>query len=299
VEPGTSFYFETEDTQKEPKSDIHMMAGSMAYRVGKLRDSSSFNVRTESVAMGVRGTQFDATVSPEGGILVTCREGSVLCTSDQGAEQYSRPGQVVENLPEKGLSSAEVAVDSLEEYKESWKSAREEVFKSGAATFIRAYARRYLDYLPRFRRAYRELSAYEEQLRKAASDSSDLGTLFRLKTNVTPAVVRMRSIIPLFDDVFFRLQTLYEYHQQGIGRGMINDDLSSGSFFRRFAGDRRELKRQLSKTYFLFKLYSILNEETGGGPSITDDPFGEDPFGGGFSPSGPPEGMPDSMMDDF
>jgi hypothetical protein len=300
VKPGTSFYFEVEDTSTEPKSDVHMMAGSMAYRVGKLSGNSAFNVKTESVAMGVRGTSFDATVSPDGGILVTCEEGLVACTNDAGAEQYSRPGRVVENLPNEGLSTAEVPVESLEAYKESWVSAREEVFKSGASTFIRAYARRYLDFLPRFRDAYEELITYEQQLRSAASESANLGMLFRLKSRVSPAVVRMRSIMPLFDDLFFRLQTLEEYHSRGIGRGMIEGELSTGSFFRRFNRERRDLKQSISKTYFLFKLYSVLHEKTGGGPSITDDPFGDDPFGGGFSPSGPPQGgMPDSMMDDF
>ncbi len=300
VNPDTSFYFETEDTEDEPKSDVHMMAGSMAYRVNRLRGDSAFNVRTESVAMAVRGTSFEATAAPDGSLLVTCNEGAVLCSNRSGAEQYSQPGQVVENLPEEGLKTADVAVDSLEEYKQSWMSAREEVFKRGAATFIRAYARRYNENLPRFQRAYDELASYEQQLRKAASNPSDLGTLFRLKTKVTPAVVKMRSILPLFDDTFFRLQTLQEYHRQGIGRGSIQEGLSSQSFFQRYSRQQEELKRKLSKTYFLFKLYSVLNEETGGGPSITDDPFGGDSFGGGFSPSGPPNGnMPDSMFDDF
>ncbi|MFP4179262.1 MAG: FecR domain-containing protein [Spirochaetaceae bacterium] len=288
VNPNTSFYFEGVEGKKRKETEFSTMAGSMAYKVKKLSGNEAFRVRTESAVMGVRGTDFDVTISPEGSVLVACEEGRVAVTDEkEGASYYSEPGQVVEKLTEQGVQSRRVSASELESFRESWIESREEVFKRGAPTFIKSYGRRYLQYLPKFEEVYKELETHRSKLKRFEGEGvpGSLGDVFRTKSDASPAVVKMRSILPVFEHVFFRLQTLERYHSQGIGKGMIDSKTSSERFFRSFRNESSKVKEMLSETYYLLRLYQKAHEASGGGPSILDDPFGgEDGFGGGSMP---------------
>jgi len=48
------------------------------------------------------------------------------------------------------------------------------------------------------------------------------------------------------------------------------------------------MKRRLSETYYLLRLFQQLHELTGGGPSIMDSPFGDE---GGMPQGNLPEGF--------
>ncbi len=293
VQPETSFYFEAVDTGDRRETEFNAMAGSMAYKVKKLSGNEAFRVRTESAVMGVRGTEFDVSISPEGSVLVTCKEGRVAVSDEkEGGSFSSEPGQVVERLTEQGIQSRRVDPSRLEAYRNEWKKTRLEVFKRGAPTFIKSYGQRYMRYLPKFEEAYAELEAQRRVLERLEGEmgAGSLGSLFDAKRKVSPSVVRMRSILPMFEHVFFRLQTLEKFHSRGIGGGMIDSRTSSERFFRNFRSESQRVKRHLSEAYYLLRLYQKLHEASGGGPSLLDDPFGEgEDFGGGS--------MPDSMFD--
>ena len=208
VQPDTSFYFEGVETEERRETEFATMAGSMAYKVKKMTGGEAFRVRTESAVMGVRGTNFDVTISPEGSVLVACEEGKVEVTDERkGGSYYSQPGQVVEQLTEQGMQTQRVAPGELDSFRSEWISIREEVFKRGAPTFIKSYAKRYLRYLPKFQEAYMELEANRDVLERFEGDSTpgSLGTIFQAKSKVSPAVVKMRSILPMFEHVLFRL----------------------------------------------------------------------------------------------
>src|SRR6056297_3028712 len=272
VEPETSFYFEVEAVEGPQKTSFAVMAGSMAFRVKKMTGNEAFQVRTESVAMGVRGTNFQVTVAAEGSILTTCDEGMVECTTEEGEREYSQPGQVVEKITDKDLDFVEVDPRELEAYRNEWVSLREDVFKRGAHIFIKGYGERYTKVRPRFLQAYSDLRSVESGLRQVEhmGGTGNRGTLFKLKGDVSPAVVRMRSILPMFENVFFRLEKLSEYHEMGYGRGMVNSTTSTDDFFRQFNSLEYEMKQRLSHTYYLLRLYQKLHELTGGGPSFMD-----------------------------
>lgn len=290
VKPGSSFYFDLDDVEGPKKTEFAVMAGSMAFRVKKLSGNEAFQVRTESVAMGVRGTNFEVTVAPEGSILTTCDEGMVECTTEDGGRAYSKPGRVVEKITDQDLETATVDPAELETYRNEWVSIREDVFKRGAHVFIKGYGARYTQVRPRFLQAYSDLRAVEGDLRQVErmSGPANRGALFQIKGRVSPAVVKMRSILPMFENTFFRLEKLSEYHEMGYGRGMISSSTSTDDFFRQFNSLEYEMKQRLSHTYYLLKLYQKLHELTGGGPSFMDSPFD----GGGGMPQGNlPEGF--------
>ena len=287
VSSGTAFYFEMEEKSGKNQTSFQMLSGTISFKVQKLAGNDTMNVHTESAVMGVRGTNFEIVSSSEGGILVLCDEGAVSCKDNQGREQYSKPGSVVEKVPDKRLSAFSVSAEDLGLYRDYWVSARDEVFKSGASVFIQGYAKQFLIFEPKFSAAFSELMEVKTTLERygKSSDAGNPGTLFQAKAAVSPAVVKMRAVLPLFEMVFYRLKELEGYHEEGLGIGTIEKKLSSAQFFSDFSAEKDHISRQMAEVRYLFKLYNNLHKATGGGPSILDTPFG-----GSGVPIGTPPG---------
>lgn len=118
-------------------------------------------------------------------------------------------------------------------------------------------------------------------LEKYGSDHTpaQMGQLIQAKAEVSPAVVRMRSVLPVFEMVYYRLKVLEKYHDQGLGRVVIQSGLTSKQFFNTYKNRKASLERMLADVRYMFKLYNIINDASGGGPSILDAPFGGVPSG--------------------
>ena len=68
-----------------------MVAGQISSKLAKISGSPSLQVQTDSVVMGVRGTEFSIASSVNGSILVVCTEGAVACSDLAGyAKQDDR-----------------------------------------------------------------------------------------------------------------------------------------------------------------------------------------------------------------
>lgn len=293
VNPDTAFYFTEESVQGKQQSSFTMMKGSLSFRVQKLAGRESFNVRTESAVMGVRGTNFDVASSPEGGILILCDEGAVECSDPQGRTAFAQPGQVVQNVPESPLTAFAVEADELGLFREYWVSSRMEVFKSGADTFIRAYARQYDEFLPKFEAAYRQMNESRALLeRYGKNPGASAGTLFQVKSKVSPGIIRMRSVLPMFEQVLYRLDVLAGYHEEGFGRTTVSAGVTSDQFFARFGSGLDQVKLKIADVRYLFKLFKEIDAATGGGASgLLDNPFSTGGSSGGFGGGGIPDSM--------
>ena len=290
VKPGTTFYFEMKEESGRNKTSFQMLGGTISFKVQKLTANDTLDIQTESAVMGVRGTEFEIVTSPEGGILVLCNEGAVSCKDEQGRERYSKPGSVVDKVPNKQISSYSVSTEDLGLYRNYWVSTRDEVFRSGAKVFINSYAKQYLLFQPKFSVAFSELLGVKASLEKYGNESfsGSPGVLFKAKIEVSPSIVKMRSIMPIFEMVFYRLKELESYHNEGLGVGEITDDLNSTQFFNSFGGEKNNISRQLAEVRYLFKLYNNLHKAAGGGPSILDSPLG----GSGIPSGNPPVSSP-------
>ncbi len=287
VKPGTTFYFEMEEKSGQNQTSFQMLGGSLSFKVQKLTGKDTLDVHTESAVMGVRGTKFEIVTSAEGGILVLCEEGAVSCKDDQGRERYSKPGSVVDKVPDKRINSYSVSTEDLGLYRNYWVSARDEVFRNGAKVFIQGYAKQFLLFEPKFSTVFTELEGVKTTLERYGKDSAlagNPGTLFKAKAEVSPAIIKMRSVMPIFEMVFYRLKELESYHNEGLGIGYIDSNLSSTDFFNTFGSKKNNISRQLAEVRYLFKLYNNIHKASGGGPSILDNPFG----GSGVPTGNPP-----------
>ncbi len=289
VSEDTAFYFNVSTVNGKKQTAFEMLTGSLALKVQRLAGNESVAVKTESAAMGVRGTEFDITTSKEGAVLVTCVEGKVLCEDTDGGESYAEKGSIVQQNPDSGVKAYNVSPQDIDLYKSYWQKTRDEIFRSAAPMFIKTYGQRYLEYLPKFEEAYEELLVQAGTLKKYGKNAASysLGTLLQVKGTVSAAVFRMRSIIMMFEHVFYRLQDLAEPHSAGIGRCNITRRITSTELFSDFESTKAQIKRKMGAVRYLFKLYVDLTRATGDDTGLIDDMFsGGNPMEGSGVPSG-------------
>ena len=294
VDSDTAFYFDSARIGGASKTNVTMMSGSLAFKVQKLTGNEEVNVRTESAVMGVRGTEFNVQRAPEGSVLVTCVEGKVACEDDRKMERFAMPGSVVEKRSGSSLSRVDIDVGDENLYGAYWSGKREEIFRSGAETFVKGYSAQYNNYLPRFLEAYDNLLAVKSQLETYGLEENQGGggfssKMITVKAETSDEMIMMRSILPLFEHSFYAVQVLERYHQQGIGRTMIERNYSSDEFFDDFSRRKLEIKNKLADVRYCIKLFmNISRASTPGGldsPSFFDDMMtGPNPMGAGSMP---------------
>ena len=265
ISANTSFYFEMNKIGRDDTTTIGLITGSLSVKVAKLSGRQSVEVATESALMGVRGTDFDVTLSPGGDILVTAEEGRVSCIDDSGQELFAEPGKVVEKRPGELFREVPVAVSDLETFQREWHADRLEVFKANALGAIKFYAGRYLRLKSRFDNAYGDLQG-NTQILRTWYDEDRRGQIggrmesLRDKKELIGELLELRKILYMFERVYFRLIELEGYYREGYGRGQIEPGLSSAAFFNRFNREKRELGEKMAELRYITKLYAKRND---------------------------------------
>lgn len=278
IQENSAYYVEHSSSGERSSVTVRLLSGKMEMAVSELSRGSSLSVETQTAVLGVRGTEFDVIVAPDESTLFGIREGRVEVSSG-GQRVAAEAGFAVETQPDRRPQAEEVLDGDFENYYANWTEIRLRAFRSGAPTFIRAYARRYLDTRDTFETAYQDLVAFRPQLETAVRQGqSSLGSDMRLRSEISPAIIRMRSVLPLFETTVYRLRELQRFHDQGIGRTQIGDR-SSADFFRAFAMEERTLLRQLAEVRTIFRLYNQVDQRSFGGLPSSRHDDGDSPFG--------------------
>lgn len=269
VQENAAYYVEQTADGDRAAVTVRLLAGRLDMAVSEISPRSSLSVETQTATLGVRGTEFDVLIAPDEGTLFGITEGRVEVNGG-GRRLVAEAGTAVEALPDRRPRAESVPGGDFEAYYANWTEIRLRAFRSGAPTFIRAYARRYLDTRATFDTAYRDLVALRPRLEEAVDQGqSSLGADMRLRSEMSPAIIRMRSVLPLFETTVYRLRELQRFHDQGIGQTQI-DERSSTDFFRAFALQERDLLRRLAEVRTIFRLYRQIDERSFGGlPSGT------------------------------
>ena len=267
VKPDTAFYFDLEEVDGGRRTNFEMLVGTIGLKVQKLKGDEVVNVRTQTATMGVRGTTFEVSTAPDGSILITCTEGSVSCIDENGNEAFAETGRAVEQLPNERLRGIVVDQD-MDEFRRVWRETREAVFRAGSLAIINHHVKLYQNLLPKFEEAYQALRANRDTFRQWLSVKSGMGLLGRAmvdKSRVSPAILKMRFVYPLFQRTVFRLGVFERYHRQGIGVGTLDGNLTTNRFFRQFQQDRRVLVKQMAEVRHYFLIFRLINRASSGG----------------------------------
>ncbi|WP_319562789.1 FecR family protein [Marispirochaeta sp.] len=276
---NTSFRVETSLEEGGAKTRIEVFTGSLSLKVARLSGREELSVKTESAVMGVRGTEFEVVTAPDGGVLVLCEEGSVSCQDQNQREVIASAGRGAEKVPGQNISPVVVEPDAHDEFRRQWQETRMEIFRAGAPVFFRAYIKQFQQVEPRFAEAYTDLEGFQARLedyaRRSSDGSSPLGSgdLYRFRAEISPSLARMRSIIPLYRQTFFRLAELSRYlDESGIERDEAVGGVRISDFFRNFMRRRHEERTRIARIEHWFKLYGQLGGE--GQESLMEEFFG-------------------------
>jgi hypothetical protein len=265
VSPGTQFSFEISKVGGRQQTTVGLISGTVSLKVAKLAGTQSVNVKSDAAAMGVRGTQFTVTSPPTGDILVTCDEGEVTCTDDEGRELAALPGTVVEKRPGELFRTVPVAVSSLETFRKNWNAERIEALRANALRAIRNLAALYVTLSRDFNANYAELMKQQAVLSKWQDEDrkGKIGgamDIMREKKDIVRHLFALRRTLFKFERVYFRLLELKDYHDQGFGRGTIAAGETTTQFFQKLEKEKKDMLRKMAVIRYVTKLYALRND---------------------------------------
>ncbi|MDA3852094.1 MAG: FecR family protein [Spirochaetaceae bacterium] len=284
VEGNTSFYFSTNAGQ----TDMKLLSGTLALKVGLLTQGENLNVHTESAVMGVRGTEFTVNVAADSELLITCKEGKVACSSS-ARETFAEPGTVSTWSQTGDLTEDNVNPSDLDEYTQHWQQARIDALMINGLRATEYYRRQLETYQARMTNAMDTLLANERMLQNYSTKMNQGVTLSRTeaardKIALSRGILEVRSNLVMYEQIFFTLSQLQYYHNQGVGAGRFSDGSSSESFYREFERNKRANMTMIAKAHYYMRVYTYIdhyasaNDVMGGGNSGLDSFLNNSPL---------------------
>ncbi|TFG83063.1 MAG: hypothetical protein E4H20_06355 [Spirochaetales bacterium] len=282
INPKSVAYLRISRDQSGVKSGIDLIAGQIASKMTKLSGSPTFQVSTETVAMGVRGTAFQVVTSVNGSILITCSEGEVAATD--GITSLGVPaGSAVERKPSERLRFIPVSVSSPDQFAKRWIADEIEAFKVNAPKALADYEQRYSELFTRFAEAFDPLQKSEilskwirEDSAGLVPNSNDASTL-REKKDMAPRILEIRKVLFIFERIYYRIEQLESLILgTTMERVEIRRGYTAGDFLRRFKAEASALERRVALFRYAEKLYELRNQGGAGfsGLGNDDDFFG-------------------------
>jgi hypothetical protein len=265
VSADTQFTVEVSVLKGKRQTTIGIVGGSISLKVARLGAGQAVSVRTDSAAMGVRGTDFTVTAPPTGDVLVTCDEGVVTCTDDQGKELTAIPGTAVEKRPGEIYRTVPVAASGLEAWRAQWGAERLQYLQANA---LRITARNVRYYLALGRQLDAEIAELERSRAIIARwvDEDRRGGIgkrnevLRERRVIGALLGRLRRTVFQLERVEYRIERLQVLHERGYGAGTLDGGVTTAQFFERFQRERNDVHRKLAQTRWVTKMYVRRND---------------------------------------
>jgi hypothetical protein len=260
VSADTRFSLEIAAIQGKQQTTLGIIGGSISMKASRLAGTQALSVKTDTATMGVRGTQFDVTSPPTGDVLVTCEEGEVVVTDDQGKELHAIPGTVVEKRPAELYRTVPVAVSGLGKFRGQWVSERAQALEKNAFRLIQANVRLYNTLVGELNAGHAELARSQGILSKWADEDKrarigQRAEIVKERLAIGGLLARLRRMQFRLERVHFRLSRLKTYHDRGIGKGTLDGGVTTAQFFERFANEGKDVEQKLSLTRSVSKMY--------------------------------------------
>ena len=264
VSQDTQFTFELSRLEGRENASINLISGSLSLKVSKLGGNQAMDVQTESVALGIRGTDFAVTTSDAGDVLVTCTTGDVACRTQDGTEYHAVPGTVVENQGGRSFRTISVAVSDVESYRKTWTAQRAAAVKANAPRLIQTNVGRYQQLRSSFDRDYTTLmrqravlSKWESEDTRGAVGSAD--EIEHERAAVGATLARLRSTQFLLERTQYRLLRLKVLHDQGYGRGSLPGAGTTSQFFDQLQKEHAGIDQRMAAVRNATRLYARRN----------------------------------------
>jgi FecR protein len=265
VSSDTQFSLEIASLPGSQQTTVNIVGGSISMKVARLSAAQAVQVKTDTTAMGVRGTDFVVTAPPSGDVLVTCDDGEVVCTDDQGRELHAIPGTVVEKRPAELFRAVPVSTADLEGFRSRWSAERLQNLEQNAFTRIQANVTLYNRLVQELNQAYAELTRSQRIVNKWKDEDrrgriGQRNEVAQERRVVGALLVRLRRTQFQLERVIFRLERLKRVHDRGFGAGTLSGGVTTAQFFQRLDSERPDVEQKLAQTRYVTKMYGKRNE---------------------------------------
>lgn len=268
IRPKTTCALSTVVENGHPATEADTFAGTVAVKVKKIAGDPRFRVRSGAAVMGVRGTEFLVTSSPNNAILVSCSEGRVECQSDYNGKPDvvdAVPGQVVEKRDGERFKRIPVAVSSVAAFHDRWGSGEVEAFKASPVQVLDQYAASYERHKAAYIKAAEALLALpavdawiQEDLQGVVPYERDVSVM-KQKSAIVPKLMSVRSVLFFFEPAYYRLDQVREY----VRPQFLSHKLSTGktvkAFYQELARDLPGFEVLTSRYRQVLYLYALRN----------------------------------------
>ena len=278
VMQNTTLFLEHSVKSQKAETSVTLHRGAVQTRAAALIKGNSFNIKTETSVMGIRGTTFTVTQSPDTSILVSCREGKVICTTKE-RDSGIQPGTVYETNPSGQFRVKDLEVDNIDRYTQQWQKARLDALKINGAVSLEHYATLYLQIVPKFQNAYEELESKEAIFSKwekiiEEGRSLPMGEAVQDKTAVSKGIIALRSSLPMMKHSYFTLYDLSPIMEESGWKNLTETTESTMVYYKK---TQQGYLEKIIKAQYFFKIFLEMDRQS--------SPFGEDEGG--------------SLLDDF
>ncbi|PKL23006.1 MAG: hypothetical protein CVV47_17180 [Spirochaetae bacterium HGW-Spirochaetae-3] len=284
IKPKSVAYIRLVPDAAGPRSTIDMVAGQIGSKLAKISGNPSLQVRTDTVVMGVRGTEFSISSSVNGSVLVVCTDGAVACSD--GGDSVSVPaGSAVEKRAGERFKRVAVAISSAEQFQKRWMAEEIEAFKANPVRALADYEKRYTELLSRFNEAFAPLQKSEILSKWIREDSAGLVPLstdpatLRDKKAIMKDILANRKVLFIFERIYYRIVELDPLVMgTPLERMELRPGYTAGDFIREVRADASGLEKRVFLFRYAEKLYEMRNSGGAGLPGMGsgDDFFGSD-----------------------
>lgn len=243
---------------------IELFVGKVRVILDRGAAGRSFQLRSQSVVLGVRGTEFDVMTSPDGALLLGVRSGSVDAQSAR-AERLASAGEVLEILPSGAMEALVVPVDRMDAYFEIWLQLRSEAFSANPSFFLHSYAQRFPAAQRRFFSDAERLAGFGERLQAALAAELSAAETVSLRAEAGAAAVSARGSIVAFEQEFHAIIELLRVLPQGFERSLARE---LQGFIESFNRERIGSWRRIAQTRYILSLYDRLQVRVPGAGAV-------------------------------
>jgi hypothetical protein len=250
VGPRTQFSLEIGKVGAKQQTTIDLVAGSVALKCAKLTGSQAVKVLTEGAAMGVRGTSFTVNAPESGDLLVTCDEGEVELTADDGSTLSAVAGEAVERRRGAKLARIALAGVALGQARQAWLAERTAAWQRDPLTYLRLFAAVYDLQLGRFNRKFDQVVKSRKDIFDAWRQESRAGIVGRLiaalkeGAQLKKDVRELRAALFRLERTFVRLDRLRDYCVEQDISGRIGLFRSTKTLFARLDRERDRFEKR-------------------------------------------------------
>ncbi len=264
IQPHSAVYLEVPGNTEPPSHALRLLSGAVSVRMRDADPRARLEVLTAGPEVSAAGADYDVTLALDGGVLVTVSYGTARVADPRGRVLFADAERAVEYRPDGTFRTVAMSIGRADRFRSVWRDQIESDFAFDAIDTYRRYADGYLDQLPRFEAAYRQLMDQRHILDRWMENDRQ-GRDPRRQSEVTEAEVRelgptldqaYEALLP-FEANWYRLQRLARYADAGVGPldRAVGERLSVAEFFERLGREGRIVEDQMHTVRYAIRLY--------------------------------------------